>query len=607
MKKVFIITALALGAACVPFAAFAAFDPDPQTEGMMSDQKVIDLSNKYIALLSSLYPEEATRAGTLGYHNALDQRDWQTQLSTKKTLLSLKEALEKVDPKKLSVSKQIDYTVLASLVNKKLFETDIVKSAAKDPLWYLQSVDAVYDILMKDFMSAPDRLRDGLKRLQILPSVLKEARSNLDNPPDIRVRLAMEKAKTAYDSFGNITYFLNKLSQDEYTRGEIEKASKNAKEALGEYADYLQQLMDKKDYEDFRLGEENYVKLMKDVYMTDIPVKKLQKILEKELDHSREQLITALTPVVEPAFTEEQKLERTNNKGLIEIAPTDYYLAAETFNTHPKYKEVLDTYAKNFTDATKFFNDKKIFPVGALKVVIAASPAYLGNKMTKVTYLPPFPLLNKQMGDVLVSLPEAKDADDILPKDFSYTNIKISAAENITPGKNLMYSTMPEEGQVMRKVSSNIFFINGWIKYSLNVALQNGYFDKDEEKLALAWYNYKKAVFALAGLKMQTKQFNYTQTLDFIIDSGIQTKEAETAADYLAINPLDAEAYVVGAQEFDRLKTKYQKKNGKAFDLADYHKKVLMSGKIPLSLLDSSIQKAYEKKESVSAFNMTYF
>lgn len=607
MKKVFIITALALSAVCFAPAAFAAFDADMQTEGMMSDQKIMDLSNKYVALLSSLYPEEATRAGTLGYHNNLNQRDWQTQLSSKKTLLSLKEALDKVNPDKLSVSKRIDYAVLNSLVNKKLFETDVLKSAAKDPLWYLESLDAVYDILMKDFMSAPDRLRDGLKRLQLLPEVFKEAKQNLDNPPDIRVRLALEKAKTAYDSFGNATYLLNKLSQDEYTRGEIEKASAKAKEAIGDYADYLQGLMNKKEYVDFRLGEEDYIKLMKNVYMTDIQLKKLQKILEKEAGHSKDQLIAALTPVVEPAFTEEQKLERTNKKGLIEIAPTDYYLAAETFSKHPQYKEVLDTYAKNFSEATKFFNDKKIFPVGALKVVIASAPAYLGNKMTKVTYLPPFPLLNKQIGDVLVTMPDAKDADAVLPKEFSYTDIKISAAENITPGKNLMYSTMPDSGEVMRKISANIFFINGWIKYSLNVALQNGYFDKDEEKLALAWYNYKKAVFALAGFKMHTKQFNYTQTLDFIIDSGIQSKEAETAADYLAVNPLDAEAYIIGAQEFDRLKTKYQKKIGKNFDLADYHKKVLMSGKIPLSLLDSSLQKSYEKKEAVSAFNMTYF
>ncbi len=607
MKKVFIITALSLSVVCGAPAAFAGFEPDAQTEGMMSDQKVIDLANKYVALLSSLYPEEATRAGTLGYHNALNQRDWQTQLSAKKTLLALKDVLDKVNPDKLSVSKRIDYTILTAVVNKKLFETDVMKAAAKDPLWYLQSLDAVYDILMKDFMSAPDRMRGGLKRLQGLPDVFRDAKQNLDNPPDIKVRLALEKAKTAYDSFGNVAYLLNKLSQDDYTRTEIEKASKNAKDALAEYIEFLQSLMAKKEYVDFRLGEENYIKLMKDVYMTDIPVKKMQKMLEKELELATEHLITALTPVVEPAFTEEQKLERTNKKGLIEIAPTDYYLAAETFNKHPKYKEVLDTYAKNFTDATKFFNEKKIFPVGALKVVIASSPAYLSNKMTKVTYLPPFPLLTKQMGDVLISLPDAKDADDILSKEFSYTDIKISAAENITPGKNLMYSTMPEEGEVMRKVSANIFFINGWIKYSLNIALENGYFDKDEEKLALAWYNYKKAVFAVAGLKLQTKQFNYTQALDFIIDAGLQTKEAENAADYLAVNPLDAEAYIVGEQEFSRLKTKYQKKIGKNFDLADYHKKVLMSGKIPLSLLDSSLQKSYEKKEAVSAFNMTYF
>ena len=56
-----------------------------------------------------------------------------------------------------------------------------------------------------------------------------------------------------------------------------------------------------------------------------------------------------------------------------------------------------------------------------------------------------------------------------------------------------------------------------------------------------------------------------------------------------------------------QIKTIPKKKFGKDFDLADFHKKVLMSGKIQMSLLDESVTKAYEKKDTVSAFNMTYF
>lgn len=609
MKKFCLFSAIALCsvAAFSPVTAYADAETDVQTEGMMSDQKIIDLSNKYVAMLSSIYPEEATRVGTLGYQNALNQRDMQTLVNNKRTLMSLKEALDKVEPKKLSLSKRIDYSVLNQMVNKKLFEIDVMQPASKDPLWYLDSIDAIYDVILKKYAPAPDRVRDGLKRLQALPQVLREAENNLDNPPDLRIRLAMQKANIAYTKFGNITTILSKLSQDEYTRTEVKKAAKAGQEAVKDYLDFLKTLSEGKPYVDFRMGEDNYVRLMKEVYHQNMPLNKLQKNLDKTLEDARQTLITALTPLIEPAFTDEERAIRTNKKGLIEIAPTDYYLAAATIKDAPKYKDLLDTYAKDFKEAVKFFNSNKIFPVGALQVVIAQVPPYLASKTDTVTYLPPFPLLTRQMGDVLVNVPSPKEADELMPKLFNYTAIKLSAAENINPGKNLMYSVLPEEGQVMRKVADDIFYTNGWINYSLDLALQAGYFDTDEEKLAVAWYNYKKAVLAVADVKMHTGKLNYTQTIDFIIDSGIQSAEAENLTDYIAMNPLASVGYEIGGQEFAKIKAKYQKKFGKTFDMQDYHKRVLMSGKIPMDLVDESVEQSYEKKEEISAFNMTYF
>jgi len=75
----------------------------------------------------------------------------------------------------------------------------------------------------------------------------------------------------------------------------------------------------------------------------------------------------------------------------------------------------------------------------------------------------------------------------------------------------------------------------------------------------------------------------------------------------LALNPLHAVSYVVGAQEFSRLRDKYKKQLGKKFDMETFHTKILSIGRVPLIAMEDALEKAYAKKEVESYFSMTYF
>lgn len=608
MRKLLLIAFASLLSAGV-FALNAqakAYTADTDTDTLMMDHKVLELGDKYVAVLSSMFQEEATRAGTLGYHSDLQERDVQAQVSRRQTLLSLQEALGRINPKALSSYTKVDYYILKEIISEKLFAIDTENELSKNPLWYLQSVDAVYDILLKDYASRADRQRDALKRVQALPEILEQGKVNLDNPPDLYLRLAIEKAQLAYSSFNNVNFLLTKLSLDEYTKDQTKKACAAAQTALKSYADFLKDTMLKKDYVDFRLGEENFERLFKDVYQQEMPFAKLKKNLDKELENSKKNLIRAITPIVEPTLTEEEKADRTDKKGLINILPQDYYRAVKTFTANPGAKRLLDSYANTFKKATVFFAEQKLFPAGALQVVIAPAPKYLSNKLTPISYLPPFPLLNKQMGDLLVTMPKAEDKTTLETR-FNNGKIKFDVLEYITPGKNLMYSIATEEGRVLRKLSNDPFYINGWVKYALNTAASTELFSSAEDKINLAWFNYSKALLAVAEYNMQTNAANYTQTVDFLVENGMLKEEAEANVDYLALNPMDAVAYVVGQQEFDYLKAKYAKKINKKLTLADYHERLLSLGRVPIRTLDEAMSKEMEEKKTESFFNMTYF
>ena len=106
---------------------------------------------------------------------------------------------------------------------------------------------------------------------------------------------------------------------------------------------------------------------------------------------------------------------------------------------------------------------------------------------------------------------------------------------------------------------------------------------------------------------MQTKELNYTQTLDMLISGGINDEEANAQIDFLAINPLYAVSYIVGAKEFERLNEQYKKKLKEDYKQKVFNEKILSLGRVPLNVLAEGLEQAYKIKPVESFFNTTYF
>ncbi|MDR0734875.1 MAG: DUF885 domain-containing protein [Elusimicrobiota bacterium] len=606
----FLLAALLAACLLAPAALTARAAGDSAgTDSLMSDHKIIELTDKYLALLSTIYPEDAARAGMQGYQSNLDPRDKQSETTKKDTILALRETLAKINYKKLSPSKEIAYQALMELVNKKVFDIEVLNRLQKDPSWYLESVDGIYDILLKDYKPFQERLVDAMKRAQALPAVLARGKENLENPPDLNIRLALEKAGNAYASFANINVLMNRMAQDDYTKDQIKAVCNDAKKALKDYYDFLKNLSEEdKPYVDFRLGSDNFAKLLKNVYGLDTPVKKISAALEKEIEETKAALTAALTPIIEPALSPEEKEKRTNKKGIIEIWPSDYYFADAAYVKGPKYKEVLNAFLSYYNESADYFAQHDIFAPASLKILIAPSPKYLDKKGENSVYLPPFPLLTRQFGDLLVALPDTqKEAAPVLPKLFTYAKIKLGAVAKLSAGENMLYGAAQEYTERLLKISADPFYINGWIKYSVNLAKEKGYLSHDEDLIHVAWYNYKTALFALAELKMHNGDFNYTQSLEYLTAAGINNEEAAAALDAAAAAPCTYISAVLGEQEFNRLRVKYQKKGGAKFKLSDFHQKLLSTGRVPLPVIERALQQAYERKQVESFFNTLYF
>jgi|GEM_PF-3123958 Uncharacterized protein conserved in bacteria len=603
MRKIFLAFSLVV---FLISGAFAQTNYE-ETNVLMADHKIMELGDKYLALLSNLYPEEATRLGTGIYHDQLLQRDKQSEIQRGKSIESLQKTLLAINPKKLSVNRRMQYYTLLEQVNKKVFEEKTLNQLTQDPLWYLESLTSVYDILEKKYTSNEDRLRDIIKRLEILPQILEQGQENLENAPDLRMRLAAQKAQIAYSSFGELSNALYKMAKVEQTQKKINTVSIVAREALKKYADFLRDTLEKKEYTDFRLGEENYSALLKDVYFLSEPISKYQKTVEAEIEETQKILKSLLAPYLLDILSEEEQAQRTDEEGNLVVLPSDYYLVRNTkFSQTPTLGEIAPTYASVYQQASQFFTEQELFVMPDLALSLQKNPQYLKQPYTASLYLPPYPFAARQSGDLLLNIPSEEDTAD-LTNLFTYSDIRIDAVQKMMPGIHLSYNATLDSQQVLTNISNDMFYVNGWAAYSLKFAQKAGFFEDEADNLNIAWLNYKRALYALADIKMQTKTLNYTQTLDMLISAGINDEEATERIDFLAINPANALSYVIGAKEFEKLNLKYQKKLKDKFNQLEFDNKILSLGRVPLNVLAEGLEQSYKTKPVESFFNTMYF
>ena len=264
---------------------------DRNEDLLVNDDRIFALGNKYTSLIASMYEEETSHIGLKGYHYNLAKHDQQTEVTRAKSIVALQETVDGIDPNSLSSYARADYYTLKELVGLKVFNTKIKNQLELDPIWYLEPIDGIYELLLKNFLPDQERLVYALKRLEMVPETLQEAEKNLTNPPDLTIRLAIEKAKLENKYLPSVTALVLRLSDDKVTKGQIKQLTEDIQAALGKYETFLKGKLKDKEYTDFRIGEENYEYLYNEVYSVPLKYAKLQGVLEKNLEQAQKVLI----------------------------------------------------------------------------------------------------------------------------------------------------------------------------------------------------------------------------------------------------------------------------------------------------------------------------
>ncbi len=234
----------------------------------------------------------------------------------------------------------------------------------------------------------------------------------------------------------------------------------------------------------------------------------------------------------------------------------------------------------------------------------AAAPAWFGRVPTRDAEVKPVPEYQDGTGVSAHYEPGTSTRPGVYriplfqPEKQSRGGAEVTAFHEVWPGHHLQISLSQEiEGlHPITQISWYSGMGEGWARYTESLADEMGLYTTETGPiLRLAW----PARGMVVDPGIHVMGWSREKAMEFMARSGRFT-EAELAemVDRIAVMPGQLTSYDSGALEILALRALAEKQLGDAFDIRDFHDRILENGTVPLEMLRSHIERWLSAKRS---------
>jgi uncharacterized protein (DUF885 family) len=157
---------------------------------MSTDAEFARLAREYLDDRAERHPDAATGLGDHRFDARLPDPSAQALAAERSALDGWAARLAALDRGALSAEHQVDASMMADSVARRVFEIDELREHTWNPL-LANPGKAIYQLLARDFAPLPDRLGSVAGRLAEIPAVLAEARRQLGRMPRVHLETAI--------------------------------------------------------------------------------------------------------------------------------------------------------------------------------------------------------------------------------------------------------------------------------------------------------------------------------------------------------------------------------------------------------------------------------
>ncbi len=543
-----------------------------------SDARFQKLANNFIEQLLQNNPEWATWLGDHRYDSHLNSYDLEHLASWLNINRAYLDSLVTIDAAKLNDTNRIDYEILENNLKYTLFRIDTLRGY----LWQTTRYNpggAIYGLLVRDFAPIDQRLVSVKGRLEEIPRLLIEARTNLDNPPKIYTETAI----------GQITGTLNMIDKgmDQFigdasdsVKESLKPAREAAVKALNEYLTWLKEDLLPRSKGDFRIGKDKYNRKLYYVLESDFDAPQILARAEAELDTTTDELYRTALPLFEKYYPKEATEKNIKEKSYVIRKVLDHMA-----EDHPTAKNIVDKAKSDLVECTAFVKEHNIVSVPEKPIDVIVMPEF--ERGVAVAYCSsPGPLeANGETFYAIAPPPSDWNKEQVNSYFREYNNEMLYdlTMHEAMPGHYLQaaHSNQFKAPTMVRAIFGSGVFAEGWATYGEQVMVNQG-FGGAELKAQMLKMRLRMIINAIIDQKIHTEGMTEDEAMDMMLNRGFQ-EQGEAAGKWrrACLSSTQLSTYYVGNIEMNDLRRDAQNKLGDQFDLKTYHDQLLSYGTPP--------------------------
>ncbi|MEO6359941.1 MAG: DUF885 domain-containing protein [Sphingomicrobium sp.] len=169
------------------------------------------------------------------------------------------------------------------------------------------------------------------------------------------------------------------------------------------------------------------------------------------------------------------------------------------------------------------------------------------------------------------------------------------------PGHHFQISLAQENAALpaFMRFGGNTAYVEGWALYAETLGYEMGLYKDPYQRFGTLSDEMLRAMRLVVDTGIHTKGWSRDQAIQYMLAHSNMGRTDVTAEveRYIAI-PGQALAYKIGALTIQRLRKKAEAELGPTFDIRDFHAQVLMTGALPLTILERKVDAWIAEKKA---------
>jgi uncharacterized protein (DUF885 family) len=543
------------------------------------DDQFQKIAGDYIEQYLQANPEDATELGDHRFDGQLTDYSSEARAKDLATQKEFRDKLNAIDGSQLTGANNIDFRILKENIDYQIFQDEELKQAEWNPLVYMQSLaNSLYLLVARDFAPAEKRIPNLRRRMEAIPRVIAQAKTNLQHPPRVHTETAIEQTQGAINLVR--TELSPLLDQTPQMKKELAPLQEKTAAALADYKKWLQNDLLPRSDGDFRFGADKFRKKLRFALASDLSMEEIMKRAQADLQQTQIALYETALPLYKKYFP---------NTDAATIADKHKVTAAvldKLAEQHPDDATVVGYAQKVLTEATGFVKQHNLVAVPTVPLDVIAMPEF--KRGVAIAYCDSPGPLDKNGKTFFAVAPTPKDwskeRKDSFFREYNNYMIRDLTVHEAMPGHYLQLAHANEfhAPTLVRAIFRSGTFIEGWAVYCEQMMAEQGY-GGPEVKMQQLKMRLRATANAILDQSIHAGNMTEQQAMDLMTKEAFQ-QEGEAVAKWKRARLTSAQlsTYFVGATEHLDLRAAEQKKLGKDFDLKKYNDQVISYGSPPV-------------------------